>query len=277
MSDTPAIAPAPAPSAPLPVRFFTEDGLTAVDDLLKTIRADGQLHRKEVEDLLVDPQYAKPLAAEPQQGGLLAGGFAIDRDRVFATKLDLCQYFTSLFDDAFLEAHRKDAGLWTWLALAYYPQFVKTKNGIAKLATNDCWIFNPGSNRYARRHFVAAPVYLFVDMPDNDYHASDMIFSRPVTEFNKFLDYLTNVSDSIRTPCYLSLAAALYYDPSSAGKYKKGCLSLTTKGNVFQYTRVLQQFRETYDFSSAEDVTTLWKLLPAQFDEFKKNPGLSIQ
>lgn len=259
MSDTPATAPAPAPSAPLPVRSFTEDGLAEVADLLKTIRADGQLHRKEVEDLLVDPQFAKPIS----------GSYTIDPARVFATKLDLCQYFTALFDDAFLEAHRKDAGLWTWLALAYYPQFVKTKGGVAKLAANDCWIYSPDSNRSARRHFVAAPIYLYLDISIRDDRVENMIFSRPPTEFNKLLDYLTNVSDSIRTPAYLVAAATLYYDPNSAGKYKKGCLSLTTKGNVFQYTRVLQQLRETFDFSTSNDVPVLLRKLPSQFDSFK--------
>ena len=270
MSDTPAPAPAPAPSAPMPVRSFTEDGLAKVAELLKTIRADGQLHRKEVEDLLVDPQYAKPLAADPQQGGLLAGDFAIDRDRVFATKLDLCQYFTALFDNAFLEAHRKDAGLWTWLALAYYPQFVKTKNGIAKLSADACWVFNPQIFRFGRRHFIAGTVYLYRDTKDSGAAAVDMLFSRPPTEFGRFIDALTNVEESIRSPAFFATAIRLYYDSGSKGNYKPAAIDQNGAGSVRQLIRVLQQFAETYDFSAASDADAVCSLLPDQFDRFKK-------
>ena len=107
-------------------------------------------------------------------------------------------------------------------------------------------------------------------MPSHDANVLGMIFSRPVTEFNKLLDYLTNVSDSVRTPSYLTVAAGLYYDPKAACKYKRGCLSLAQAGNVFQFTRVLQQLRETYDFTAEKDSQSLWAILPAQFDSFKE-------
>lgn len=269
MSDTPATAPAPAPSAPLPVRSFTEDGLAQVAELLKTIRADGQLHRKEVEDLLVDPQYAKPLAADPRQGGLLASSFAIDRDRVFATKLDLCQYFTALFDDAFLEAHRKDAGLWTWLALAYYPQFVKTKNGIAKLTANARWIFDADNYRLSVRHFIAGPIYLFRSFRETSNEAKELLFLSPPQEFGGFVDAITYKMEGTRMPALMQVAAWLYYDPASPKKLKKGVISQDKPGTVRELLRVVSQFAQTRDFYEVSDAPALWRILPKQFAGFK--------
>ncbi len=251
----------PAETGHAEVRCFTNDGLVQVEQLLKKIRADKELYKDEVDDLVNDPEYTKKMPSS----------YKIDLERKFETKKDLCEYFVPLFGSEFLEANRKNSGLWTWLALAYYKHFVKTVKGAVKLSANDCWIYHPISNRFARRHFVAAPIYLYMDVPKMDEGIEGLVFSRPVTEFNKLLDYLTNVSDSIRTPSYLAVASGLYYDPNSSAKYKKGCLSLSTKGNVFQYTRVLQQFRETYDFSVAEDSGRVWKLLPSQFDYFKKS------
>lgn len=258
MSDTPA--PAPVPSAPTPVRSFTEDGLAEVADLLKTIRADGQLHRKEVENLLADPQYAKAIP----------GSFAIDRSRVFATKLDLCQYFTSLFDDAFLEAHRKDAGLWTWLALAYYPQFMKTKNGIAKLTVNARWIYDPDNFQDGRRHYIAGNVYLYQDIKNAGPEALDMfLIAGPVTQFNTITDIMTHVQAGIQSPAIMKVAAWLYYDPNASTRIKRGTTTDDRKGGARRLTTVVQQLGETWDFYDLATASILWNKLPSEFSDFK--------
>ena len=248
------------PEATLSVRSFTAEGIAHVTDLLRKMRIEEAVLEDEVDELVNDIEYSRQLDEN----------IKINPDKVFKTKLELCEYFTKVFTSDFLAEHRRDKGLWTWLAMAYFKQFVKTKRGIVQIAANDCWIFHHESNRYARRHFIAAPIYLFNDISVRDENIEGMIFSRPVAEFNKLLDYLTNVAGSVRTPSYLSVAAGLYYDPSADNKYKKGCLSLTTPGNVFQFTRVLQQFRETYDFSDVKDSAVLWGLLPKQFDDYKE-------
>jgi len=265
---TPA-APAPYvdPEATLVVRSFTSEGIAHVTDLLREMRVKETVLQDDVDELVGDIEYTAVVDEK----------LKINPDRVFATKLELCEYFTKIFTPDFLAAHRKDKGLWTWLAMVYFKQFVKTKNQVARIAANDCWIYHHESNRYARRHFVAAPIYLYCDIPARDKNVEGLIFSRPVTEFNKLLDYLTNMAESIRTQSYLNVAAGLYYDPAATCKYKKGCLSLITPGNVFQFTRVLQQFRETYDFTEAEDSSALWRILPKQFDGYKKTSVVSFE
>lgn len=256
-------AAAPTPSA-LPddnltqVCVFTKDGLAEVAKLLKTIRTDKTLHKQEVEDLLDDPQYAKPLT-----------GHTIDRGRIFKTKLELCEYFTSIFDNAFLESHRKDSGLWTWLALAYYPQFVKTKKDVTTLSADACWIFDPNIYRYGRRHYVAGALYLYRDVKEAGAAAIDMLFNRPVVEFGRMIDALTNVEDSIRTPVFFGAALKLYYDPAKAKRYRSAAIDQDGAGSVRQLTRVVQQLRETFDLSEVADIDRLYALLPMQFEKFK--------
>ena len=253
-------AAAPMPSA-LPdgnltqVCAFTKDGLAEVAKLLKTIRTDKTLHKQEVEDLLDDPQYAKPLT-----------GHTIDRGRIFKTKLELCEYFTSIFDNAFLESHRKDSGLWTWLALAYYPQFVKTKRDVVQLATDARWIFDQEIYRLARRHFIAGALYFYVSSHKWSETEIDILFRGSISEISRFEDVLTYLPDSARNPAFVRAAVKLYYDSAARSKVKRGTFNKEKPGNIWQYLRVYQQLRETRDFFAPEDADMLLRILPRQFN-----------
>lgn len=261
-SVAPAAAATPTADNLTPVRFFTKDGLAEVAKLLKVIRTDKTLHKQEVEDLLDDPQYAKPLA----------GNFAIDRTKVFATKLDLCEYFTALFDNAFLETHRKDAGLWTWLALAYYAQFVKTKGSAVKLTANARWIFDPDNFQDGRRHYVAGNVYLYQDIKNAGQEALDMfLVAGPVTQFNTITDIMTHVQSGIQSPAIMRVAGWLYYDPNTATKIKRGATTDDKKGAARRLTTVVQQLDVTWDFHDVDNASLLWSRLPAEFADFKGN------
>ena len=256
-------AAAPTPSASpdgnlTQVCAFTKDGLAEVAKLLKTIRTDKTLHKQEVEDLLDDPQYAKPLA-----------GHTVDRGRIFKTKLELCEYFMSIFDNAFLESRRKDSGLWTWLALAYYPQFVKTKKDATEIASDARWIFDPENYRLSMRHFIAGALYLYYDFYETSSEVKDMLFSCPPREFGGFVDAITYKMEGTRIPALMQVAAWLYYDPSSAKKLKKGVISQDRPGTVRELLRVVSQLSQTRDFYNVADAHELWKTLPMQFSGFK--------
>lgn len=256
-------AAAPTPSA-LPddnltqVCAFTKDGLAEVAKLLKTIRTDKTLHKQEVEDLLDDPQYAKPLT-----------GHTIDRGRIFKTKLELCEYFTSIFDNAFLESHRKDSGLWTWLALAYYPQFVKTKKDATEIASDARWIFDPENYRLSMRHFIAGALYLYYDFYETSSEVKDMLFSCPPREFGGFVDAITYKMEGTRIPALMQVAAWLYYKPNAKSHIKTGATNQDNPGAVREFLRVASQFSQTWDFYDVNAAAKLWNLLPVQFNAFK--------
>ena len=243
------------------VKYFTRDGLVEAARLLKQIRTDKTLHGQDVEDLINDPQYTKPLA----------GGYAIDRAKVFATKLELCEYFTTLFDDAFLEGHRKDEGIWTWLAFAYYKQFVKTKKDVVQLASDPRWIFDHENYRLSVRHFIAGPIYLYYDFHDTSKEVKDMLFFSPPKEFGGFIDAITYKMEGTRMPVLIQTAACLYYDPDSPKRMKRGVTSQDKPGTVRELLRVVSQLAQTRDFYDVGDTDELLRILPQQFDRFKSH------
>lgn len=243
------------------VRYFTKDGLAEAARLLKQIRTDKTLHDQDVEDLISDPQYTKPLG----------GSYAIKRAKDFATKLELCEYFTSTFNDAFLEDHRKDEGLWTWLAFAYYKQFVKTKKDVVQLASDPRWIFDHENYRLSVRHFIAGPLYLYYDFHDTSEEVKDMLFFSPPKEFGGFIDAITYKMEGTRMPVLIQTAARLYYDPDSPKRMKKGVTSQDKPGTVRELLRVVSQLAQTRDFYDVGDTNELLRILPKQFDRFNSS------
>ena len=247
------------PEATLAVRAFTEQGIARVTDLLREMRIEEAVHQDAVDELVKDNQYAKPLE----------DGIKINPDKEFATKLELCEYFTKVFTPDFLAEHRRDKGLWTWLAMVYFKQFVKTKNNIAKIVTDARWVFEPNNYRFARRHFIAGTVYLFQNIGGNGLDVNDMFFGGTVNELSRFVDVLTYLPECVRDPSFLLAAVKLYYDPSLKSKVKRGAFNRDNAWSVWQYLRVYQQLSETHDFSAKEDLKKMLSILPKQFDCLK--------
>lgn len=241
------------------VRKFTDAGIKQVEALLKKIRTDKEMYKDEVDELVNDPEYAREMP----------GGYKIDCELKFETKKDLCEYFVPLFGSEFLEANRKNTGLWTWLALAYYNQFVKTVKGVVKLTSNARWVFDHDNYRLAVRHLVAGPVYLYKDFYDTSDEVKDMLFFSPPREFGGFIDAITYKMEGVRMPALMQAAAGLYYDHESSKRIKKGATSQDKPGTVRELLRVISQLAQTRDFYSAKDAKELLRILPSQFDRFK--------
>lgn len=241
------------------VRSFSKIGIEEVEKCLKRVRMNGSFQKQEIEDLLIDPQFSKETKET----------FFISREKVFENKKALCDYFIHLFGEPFLLANRKNDGLWTWLALAYYRQFVRTKRNASVLAAEASWVFKPGNYRLSCRHFTAGPVYLALAFQTTGADVKDLLFSSPVSEFGGFIDAITYIPTVSRVPALMQVAAWLYYDPRSAKRFKKGAIEQDKPGTIRQFLRVASQLAQTRDFYSVEDAHELWSLLPRQFDEFK--------
>ena len=257
-TSTPAETPSAYvdPEATLAVRSFTPEGIGHVTDLLRQMRIEGAVLQDDVEELVKDIEYT----------AVVDENLKINPDKVFATKLELCEYFTKVFTPDFLAAHRRDKGLWTWLAMVYFKQFVKTKNNIAKIFADARWVFEPNNYRFARRHFIAGTVYLFQNIGGNGEDVNDMFFSGKVNELSRFVDVLTYLPECVRNPSFLLAAVKLYYDSCLKAKVKRGAFNMGNAWSLWQYLRVYQQLSETHDFSDKEDMDKLMSILPKQFD-----------
>ena len=251
------------------VRKFNKTGLEAVRALLSEIRADNNLYTDRMTALLCQDNLTEEIENAPE----------IDLEKTFETKIGMINYFYKhILTDAVLDKFQKDAGFWTWLAIAYYEQFLKNRNGISRVATDYCWIFDPYEYRFSRRHFVAGTMYLYRDFrhmlgvedgEKNDANGLDMFFAGEPYSFGGFLDAITYKEEFARIPAMLQIAVWLYYDPKSEKKIKTGASSQGKPGTIRELTRMVDQFALTYDIFEIESAGKLWNLLPSQFNGFK--------
>lgn len=241
------------------IRSFTPEGITQAESLLKKMRTDKQLYPDEVSDLLEDPQYSHPVDSS----------LKIDKAKTFATKQELCEYFTTIFSETFLQENRKNAGLWTWLAFAYFQLFVKKVKGGVKIASTPRWIYDFEIYRLSVRHYVAGPLYLWLDFHGADDSVQDMLFSAPPAEFGGFIDAITYKMEGTRIPATMQVAAWLYYDANNSKRLKKGSTAQDKPGTIRELLRVVSQFTQTRDFYGVNDASEMWHILPSQFAAFK--------
>jgi len=223
------------------------------------MRSENDICKTEQDELLEDPQSTE----------VVPGSFKIDRERIFATKLELCEYLTSVFGDEFIENNRSNSGLWTWLAFAFSGQFLKSRRDILEVASNPRWIYDRGNYRYSIRHFIAGALYLYHDFHAIGEDVKDMLFSSSPREFGRLVDAMTYKMEGTRSPVAVKMIAKLYYDPSVSRKFKSGAVSQDKPGTIRELLRVISQIGMTRDFYSADDADELWRILPSQFDGFK--------
>lgn len=241
------------------VRAFKPTGIKQAEELLKKMRSENDVCKTEQEELLEDPQATE----------LLPESFKIDRKRTFATKLELCEYLTSVFGDEFIENNRSNSGLWTWLAFAFSAQFLKSRKDILEVASNPRWIYDRENYRYSIRHFIAGALYLYHDFHSIGDDVKDMLFSSSPREFGRLVDAMTYKMEGTRSPVAVKMIAKLYYDPSVSRKFKSGAVSQDKPGTIRELLRVISQIGMTRDFYCADDAEELWQILPSQFNGFK--------
>ncbi len=241
------------------IRRFNKVGIVAVRQFLARIRVDNNPYPNEAKELLSNSLYSESVKDAPK----------VDLEEPFPTKIAMINYFNRTFAGDFFAKHQKDSGIWTWLAIAYYKQFLKSKNNILQVATDCCWVFDPDEYRFSRRHFVAGTMYLYRDFSNAVSEGLEMFFAGEPYLFGGLLDAITYKEEFARIPAMLQTAVWLYYKPDSVKKVKPGAATQDKPGTIRELARMADQFAMTYDIFNAEDAGKLWNLLPAQFDKFK--------
>ena len=117
----------------------------------------------------------------------------------------------------------------------------------------------------ARRHIVAGPTNLYQDLIGLGDDVVEMFLSSPVADFGRFIDSATYNADMIKHPAFVRVLTWLYYDPKEVGHLRKK-LRVST---IRQVTRVVNQYKRTWDFFRAEDAQIIWDKLPEQFNSMK--------
>lgn len=248
----------------LKIRSFNDAGVGQARIILEMARRDNISHINEIDQLLDDPEYTN----KPISDSIISS--PICRDFEFSSKQSLIDYFAKILTPKFLDDNRKNANLWTWLALAFYDQLMKSAHDVVRIASAARWIYDPDNYRLSMRHFIAGPIYLAHDLYATSKEVKDILFCSPVKEFGGFIDAVTYKMEGTRLPASMQVAARLYYDPQSENCLKRGAVSQNRKGSIRELLRVISHFAQTYDFYGVEDAQSLWDLLPSQFDAFKR-------
>ena len=239
----------------VPVRAINDAGIERFSRFLADIRK-GEKRGKELFDLVSDPEYSSEISGE----------FGLNPDCEFKTQKDMIAEFRNRLGDEFIKAHRKDQGFWTWAALFYHPQILKSAR---KPGADSCWIYDPENYREFRRHYLAGTIYLHEDFANCCPEAQEILFSGKLTAFGGMRDAITYNQEVARIPAVMEVVAWLYYDPSTQKKFKAGSTPQDKPGTIRDLIHVVGHFAKTRDFHGVEDAPELWRLLPEQFTKFK--------
>ena len=238
-----------------PIRRLNEEGISVLRNCLAGIR-NGESGHEPLKVLVKDPQYTN----EIEDCGTL------DSNHLFPDQMSMIQYFLEELGTEFIANHRKDKGFWTWVTLLYNQQILKeTKT----LGADARWIYEADDYRASRRHYVAGPIYLYLDFEKCCDNAKDLLFSAKLTAFSGMRDAITYTPEVGRIPAFMEVVAWLYYNSASPRKIKPGSSSQDKPGTIRDLIHVIGQFAKTRDFYEIEDAVELWDLLPEQFDKFK--------
>ena len=243
------------------LRRFTDAGVAKTRAFLAAVKEENNVDAVMLDGkpftratLLSSPAYSEAIPA--------LADIDLDETRTFDTTFAFCEYFDSLIHDHNPQAYREDVGFWTWLAMVYLPQLVKTKGGKVSAGENSKVVYSPENYQRQYGHLLGGPFYLYF------YYRNSPEICKAVTwhKLNVFPDIAEQIAsryDFVHNPAFLSIACALYYDEGKQtirrGAGGKGA------GSPRHLVSVVDQLAMTHDFFNKEDSVSLYKILPEQF------------
>lgn len=236
----------------IPARIMLPEGENRFREYLQALRQDTSIPRPDLN--------REPFSREFSQN------LSIDETKIFDTKMELAEYLNRVCERN--EIRREDilgmSGLWTWLAYIWFDQLAPFNNdGSRKIREEVRYIYNQQYKRYYR-HYIATPYSIYsLHGKEN----SRIFLYSPVYEHNDFIEQFASRQDIIAYKNIVETISRLYLDDDT-GFPKRGAESRDRKGNIRRFTRIIDQFKLTYDiyYMTADQILNL---LPGEFNEWK--------
>jgi len=191
---------------------------------------------------------------------------------VFPRRFDLAAYLYERVPRLNLDDPTRDAGLWTWFALLWFEQLCPAqKGGVRKPGRQYRYIPELDNYQTYYRHRVLGPYLILAAHADSPERALCML-CQPPSVHPDTAEQLASRSDLIQSPALVAAATRMYYNPQTrdirtgSTSYKG---SVAKPGTLRRLVDVCWQFDRTYDHLAC-DATALIKLLPSEFDRFRK-------
>jgi len=239
------------------LRRFTPDGVAAVRETLPKIEETGDLSLAEA--LVENRDLTEDI---PELSSV-----DLDPDRVFPTTYAFCEYFHSLMKDHKPLSYRTDVGFWTWLAMVYVKQLVKSTNDRIKVGDATRYIPNPLGYQDYYRHLLAGAygIYAQYDLKGCAAVCKTLLW-KPMDTYGDVYEQIASRQGMVQDPAIVSVLNDLYFDdkyqklkPRSGGDYPGAARRLVV---------AIDQIGMTRDFFEKNDADEILNVLPKEFDVF---------
>jgi len=204
--------------------------------------------------LLDGPEVADPVEAE-----------VYVEHRTFENRLDAARYLHRVLSGSLLHNLETDAGLWSWLALFFFPDVcARDARGRPKPGEPARWVLEAKSFRRYYRHLLAGPYRVYRAHGDNPERAMALL-ATPVGNPGDIVEQIASRQELVTNRGVVAAATLLYWDPAT-GSVKRGAAG-KTNGSVRRFTDVLSQLDLNWDLYSMT-AGQIISMLPREFDRF---------
>lgn len=184
-------------------------------------------------------------------------------DVKFRSKRHAGEYLNRQLSAVEIGEIRRDAGLWSWLALFYFDQVCpEDDSGERQVNKTEHYILIPDWSRYYR-HLLATPWEIVREYPEG----ARVLLSGSVDIHGDFVEQLASRQEIVSNSSLIEAADHLYYDDDN-GRPKTGARSRDRPGNVRRLVEIKQQLDLTFDLYGMK-AREILELLPEEFDAWR--------
>ena len=183
----------------------------------------------------------------------------------FPNRFTLGQALCTLFDEPKLRDCRRDTGVWTWLAAAYFNELCPETEGIRRPGETARWIPEEDDFRKYYRHLLAGPEGIYRAHRRHPEVAM-AVLAQPAHRPGDVAEQLSARQERISNPTVMAVASRLYVKKKAIRRGAAG----RGPGSARRFAAVLNQLDLTWDLYDLEP-DGLLQLLPAEFDAFRSS------
>lgn len=181
----------------------------------------------------------------------------------FTNRFTLGKALCTLFDEPRLRDSRRDPGVWTWLAAAYFDELCPETNGVRRPGETARWIPEEDDFRKYYRHLLAGPERIYRAHRRHPEVAM-AVLAQPAHRPGDVAEQLSARQERISNPTVMAVASRLYVKRKAIRRGAAG----RGPGSARRFAAVLNQLDLTWDLYDLEP-DGLLRLLPAEFDAFR--------
>jgi hypothetical protein len=224
-------------------------GIRAFENLVASYGNPG-LPATSPEDLLAAPDFIQPLTPRIEL-----------EIKAFPSRHEMARYFTECFNAKGFRPKSDDAGLWNWLACAYFKLLLAdAKDGRPGAIAR--WVLRDSDFRRYYRHFIAGPYFIYQAHRDDPGRAMAVLCQRPGRP-GDVVEQLVSRQELITNPAIMAIATRAMVDAGPPPQQRRGAGG-KGRGSARRFVAVMEQFSETWDLSAMTE-TELATLIPTEF------------